>query len=132
METVKDFWYWLAMLVSVVSMLVWVLSSTLNVGDAYLRWGAAAVVVLAMGSVAVRAALKVRRVVWSEELKDAQRRRLRHQVREVTWETLPLGLVLLGMLVLQKLVGDAVLPQCAGAILLLGLLAGWTWLGQIL
>jgi hypothetical protein len=128
METKLDFWGWLAVMVSVVALTMWACASVLTPDSAGIAWCAGAVVVIAVGSVGVRAWLKARKVVWTPELREAQRRRAVQQ----GWELVPLGLFVVGTRVLHWLVNAGVLPPWAGALLPLFIAAGCIWLWLVI
>src|SRR5438132_12140494 len=112
MDTEKDIWFWLAVFVSIVAALVWAFASITVVDSTCFAWGAVVVTALAGGGVAVRAGLKAKGVVWTEEQKEAQRRRAWQQL----WESLPLVFFLLGSMLLQRLVSNSILPGWADVI----------------
>lgn len=115
MEPERDEWFWAAVVVTVAAIFCWALATTLNVGGAWVPWVAVIVSVLALGGVSTRAALRARGVVWTEEEIDALRRRYRRLFLEMIWWS-P---ITLGLWVSMGLVKAEILPQWAGAVLLL-------------
>ncbi len=95
MDDRLDLWSGCAVFVSVVAIFVWLVSTTLETGDTWVPWAAAGVIILAMGSVGVRAWVKAKDVVWTGELRAGQRRRAYQMIRE----TIPIFLLALGLLV---------------------------------
>lgn len=63
METELDFWYWLAFVVSLIAAFVWAFASVITPNNAFLTWGAGAIFVLSIGSIAVRGWLQARHIV---------------------------------------------------------------------
>ena len=123
MDDRLDLWSGCAVFVSVVAIFVWLVSTTLETGDTWVPWAAAGVIILAMGSVGVREGVKAKDVVWTEELRAGQRRRAYQMIRE----TIPIFLLALGLIVLNRVSSAGVLPQWVIAILTIGLLVGWSW-----
>lgn len=126
MQNEEDFWFWLAVMVSVVAAFVWALSSVIDVEGERVPWIAATIIALALLSVSIRAGLRARDIVWTPELKEAQKRRAKQQISEIG-----LGLLfLIIMLGLSKLGREDIIPQWAVAVLLTINIAGWIWLGR--
>ncbi|MEP6776757.1 MAG: hypothetical protein ABJA50_14275 [Chloroflexota bacterium] len=71
--------------------------------------------------------VKAKDVVWTEELRPEQRRRAYQMIRE----TIPIFLLALGLIVLNRVSSAGVLPQWVIAILTIGLLVGWSWLTRV-
>lgn len=127
METKQDFWFWLAVVASVAALFLWALADTLKIGGPWVLLSAIVVVALALGSVAVREGLRNKCVIWTEEMKIAQKHRARQLVRESILSSI-FGVC---MLSLMGLVRANILPQWAGAVLFLMLLVGWRWAKSI-
>jgi hypothetical protein len=108
-------------------MFVWALQAAINIGPEWVSWVAALVFVLAMGSVGFRA-WKAKDVVWTDDMKDAQRR---HGME--TLLKMPSVLLLgLSSLIPSSLVRAGVLPQPAAALLFFIMLVGSIWLWRVL
>ncbi len=126
MQNEEDFWFWLAVIVSVVAMFAWALSSVIDVGGESVPWIAATIIAFALLSVSVRAGLRARGIVWTPELQEMQKRRAKQQLLE-TGLTLAFLII---MLVLSKLGRENIIPQWAVVVLLTINIAGWIWLGR--
>jgi drug/metabolite transporter (DMT)-like permease len=94
MEQKLDLWSGCAVFVSAIAIVVWAGATTLMIGDTWVPWAAAGVVILAIGSAVIRAWVKAKDVVWTEELRAGQRRRAYRMLREL----LPIFLLSLGQL----------------------------------
>jgi hypothetical protein len=129
MDTERDFWHYLAVFVSVVAIFMWALSSTVNLGSGWVPWVAGAVIVVALGSIGVRAWFRAKDAVPTEQSKEVKLRNIQRESIWLLWRTIHIGLLFLGSAGLQKLVDIGWLPGWASAILSLVLLAGWIWVG---
>jgi hypothetical protein len=118
MEPEKDAWSWAAVLVSVVAIFAWAISVVTHIGGAWVPWVAGIVFVLAMGTVGVRSWRRVKDVVYTEEQVDA----LKLEYRRLFLTIILVMLLGLSMWIPQVLVQVGVLPQWAGAVLLVLLL----------
>lgn len=127
MEQKLDLWSGCAVFVSAIAIVVWAGATTLMIGDTWVPWAAAGVVILAIGSAVVRAWVKAKDVVWTEELRAGQRRRAYRMLREL----LPIFLLSLGLIVLNRVSSAGVLPPWVVTILVIGLLVGWFWLRRV-
>ena len=128
MELKKDFWYWFAVAVSVIAMFAWALTTAIPIGDSWIPWAAIGVILLALGSVSLRAWIRARKIAWTEELKDEQRRRAQQQSRKILLELIPSLVLSLGTLASLSLARANVLPQWVDALLFFSTLALWIWL----
>jgi hypothetical protein len=115
MEPEKDGCFWAAVMVTVAAMFAWALATTLHLGEEWVSWAAIIVSVLALGGMATRFALKNRGVVWTEGMKEAQRRRSLRLVFDILWWS-P---ITLGLWASTSLERAGIIPQWAGIVLLL-------------
>ena len=136
MEPDKDVWYWLAIVVSVIAMFVWALTTAVPIGDAWVPWAAIGVIVLAIGSVGVRAGLKARSVVksivWTPELKADYRRGAMQRSRRQLLEMIPPSVFVLGNFIVLNLRRADVISSWLGTLLFLALIVAWIWLRRII
>jgi hypothetical protein len=123
MEPEEDVWFWVAVAVAVVAMVAGAFTSVTGIGGEWVPWTAAIIFVGAIGSLGVRAWIRSRGIVWTEEMKEAQRRRAKQRARESISLLVWAG----GMLVLRWLVDNRLLPQPVGAIGFLVLFAWFLW-----
>jgi hypothetical protein len=129
MDTEQDFWFYLAVFVSVVAMFMWALSSTVNLGSGWVPWVASAVIVAALGSVSVRAWFRPKGVVPTGQSKETKLLAIRHETIQLLWRAAYMLLLFWGGAGLKALVDNGWLPMWAGAIIDLVFLAGWIWVG---
>lgn len=124
METENDVWFYFAVLVASVAVFVWAFWAVTGIGGAWIPWAVGALIVLASGSVAMRAWLNARSLAWTPEFEEAQKGRAQKQLREIARGLLFVG----GAVLITRLGIEEVLPQRAGAVLLLGLVVAWIFL----
>jgi hypothetical protein len=115
MEPEEDGWFWAAVVVLVAAMCAWAFSLVTGIGSTWLPWAAVIAFLLALASVGFRAWLRNKDVVWTEEMKEAQRHRAWRQLLEIIW----LSPIPVGFWSSKGLVEAGILPAWASAILLL-------------
>jgi len=127
----RDPLYNVAIWVSGVAILLCALSIVTGIGGPSLPWIAGLVFVIAFGSVIVRARLKARSLVWTDEMREAQRQRARQEARNNLLRLIPTGVLMLGLLIVTSLVDSAGLPRWMGSIAMVALLALNIWLWRV-
>ena len=136
MEPDKDVWYWLAIIVSVIALFVWALTTVVPIADAWVPWAAIGVTVLAIGSIGVRVWLKsrsfVRSIVWTPELKAEYRRGAIRRSRRQLLEMIPPFVFSSGNLAVLNLARADMIPSWLGTLLFLALIVAWMWLRRII
>ena len=128
MSTEKDLWFYFAVLVAVVTTVAWAMWSAIDVGPSWVPWVLIFVSVLSLGSVGVRAWLRARGVVWTDDMKAAQRQRNREWPPTRLIGSLPLFAFCLGQIALINLENAGVFSDWMGLFLWFGLLLGCIWL----
>ena len=130
MEPEKDLWYWLAVIVAIIAMFAWAVMIALNVGGPFGPWLAIGIMVFAAGSVGVRAWLRARKIVWTQELREEYRQQAKQRSRQQVLELIPTLASSLILLILLGLVSAKLLPSWVGLLLLLAGLVFSGWLRQ--
>jgi hypothetical protein len=115
MEPEEDGWFWAAVVVLVAAMCAWAFSVVTGIGSTWLPWAAVIAFLLALASVGFRAWLRNKDLVWTEEMKEAQRRRSLRLVFDILWWS-P---ITLGLWASTSLERAGIIPQWAGIVLLL-------------
>ena len=127
MDTEQDFWFPVAVLVSAIAVFMWAASSIGNSDSGWFPWVASVVIVVAMGSVAVRAWLKSKGVVPTEQSQDTKRLDVRRESIRSFWQLTHMALFLTGVVGLMALEDHGWLPGWLTGALIAVLLAGWIW-----
>jgi len=129
MDTEQDLWFPMAVLVSVIAMFMWVASSVANLDSGWIPWLAGAVIVVAGGSIAIRALFRAKGVIPTVQSQDAKLLHIQRESIRSIWQVTHTGLLFLGMVSLQLLVQNGWIAGWVAAVLTLVLLAGWIWVG---
>ncbi|MEA2574692.1 MAG: hypothetical protein QOH93_1990 [Chloroflexia bacterium] len=128
METDRDIWFYFAVLVSAVALFVWAFWAVTDLGGAWIPWAVMVLLALASGSLALHVKTATRATAWTPELRQAEIQLGKRLAREVPRNLL----FVLGTVVIVRLAHYDLLPEWAGAVLLLALLAAWVFLKQSL
>lgn len=104
---------------SLIALIVAALQTTTRIGPAWVTWLAGLVIIVAFGTLFVRAIIDNRNLVWTQELRDEQGRRATRVLSGAIWSLIPS----VGLLILIYLVNTGLLPGWVGAALFILLLA---------
>jgi hypothetical protein len=129
MDTEQDLWFPLAVLVAVIAVFMWAASSVSHSDSGWVPWLAGAVIVVAIGSVAVRAWLSAKGVIPTQQSQDKKQLAIQLESVRSVWQVTHTALLLSGAVGLQLLVQNGWIPGWVAAVLTLVLLAVWIWLG---
>ena len=115
MKIENDGWFRVSVLAMVIAIFAWALSSTLKVAEAWVPWIAILTLVVALGSVTMRAALRSKDSLRPDASQLEQRLRFKLLLSQI----IPTFLFSLSFLILINLVSTGVLTQWVGASLFL-------------
>ena len=127
MDTEQDIWFPLAVLVSVIAVFMWAASSIGHSDSGWMLWIAGTVIVVAGGSVAVRAWLRANGAVPTEPSQDTRLLDVRRESIRSSWQSVHMALFSTGVVGVMALEDHGWLPGWAAGILIAVLLVGWIW-----